>query len=119
MLAFGLIPSRTGYFKNALRVHLPTGTLAAFMLKTYGPSTCTFINKWTALAKSNSELQWPFCGTFNLPKLVFLKIKRKSWLLKRTRKKKKKPEGMLEGTLRLPDGFRILGWCLCKVLCLN
>ena len=33
----------------------PSGTFAGFMLKNYGPSSCTFLTKWINLTKDNLE----------------------------------------------------------------
>ena len=40
-----------------------------------GPSSCTFLNKWIDLTKNNLEHPWPLWGTFELPKVTFLKTK--------------------------------------------
>ena len=53
----------------------PTGTLADFMFKNCSLSSCAFPTKWTSLTKGNSEYQWTLWGTFEIPKLNFLKTK--------------------------------------------
>ena len=67
---------------NALRAALPQGLWQVHVWKLWTltcsflfPLTCSFLTKWAEPTKSNPELSWPLQGTFNLPKLVFLKIK--------------------------------------------
>ena len=38
-----------------------------------GLSFCTFVTKWTDMTKHNLEYQWSLWGTFEIPKLSFLK----------------------------------------------
>lgn len=57
------------YFEGAP----PTGALANFMFENQGYSSCAFLTKRTDLTKTNLECQWPLGGTFELPKLTFLK----------------------------------------------
>ena len=52
-----------------------SGTPAGFLFKNWGPSSCTFLTKWTELTKRNLEHRWPLRGAFHLPKLTFLKTK--------------------------------------------
>lgn len=62
-------------FSKSSQEDPPSGIPASFMFKNYSPSSCTFLAKWTNLTKSNLQLQWPLWGTFNIPKLVFLRTK--------------------------------------------
>ena len=43
------------------------------MFENHSPSSRAFLTKWTELTKSNLEHQWPLWGTFEIPKLTFLK----------------------------------------------
>lgn len=45
------------------------------MFKTGGEFSCVYLTKRTDLTKSNSENRSPFWGTFEIPKLDFLKTK--------------------------------------------
>ena len=45
----------------------PSGILASFIFKNYGPSSCAFLTIWINLTKDNLELQWPLWGIFWSP----------------------------------------------------
>lgn len=51
----------------------PPETPANYMLIHYGSPSCEFLCQWTCYTSDNSELQWPHLGSFELPKLAFLK----------------------------------------------
>lgn len=51
----------------------PTGTSAKYMFKTCREFSCTYLTKWTDL--SDLESHWSLRGTFDIPKLDFLKTK--------------------------------------------
>ena len=50
-----------------------THNTAYFTFKNHCPSSCAFITKWTNVTKTNLEYQWSLWGTFEIPKLNFLK----------------------------------------------
>ena len=65
-----------GEMRSQLSKHFegaPTGTLANFVFKNCGPSSCIFLPKRTHLIKGNLQYQWPLWGTFEIPKLNFFK----------------------------------------------
>ena len=63
----------TSYFSG----HLPPiiKTPVDFVFKKHGAFSHAFLTKWIDLVKGNLEHQWPLWGTFEIPKLVFLKTK--------------------------------------------
>lgn len=59
---------------NILSITLFPGPQPALFIF-YGPSACAFLTNWTNLTEVDLELQWPPWGTFELPKLVYLRSK--------------------------------------------
>lgn len=50
-----------------------TETSANFVFKSHGPSSDTCLTNWTDQTKGSLGSQWPLWGTFQIPKLNFLK----------------------------------------------
>ena len=57
----------------------PSGVLAWVYIQELWAPTCTFLTKWAKQTESSLKLQWPLWGSFNLPKLAFLKTKLEYW----------------------------------------
>lgn len=61
------------YLSTLFEVIPLSGTLVSFMFRNSSPSSCTFQTEWTELTKNDLENKWPGWGTFEFPKLAFLK----------------------------------------------
>lgn len=51
----------------------PVNTPAGYMYNSYGISTCKYLQKWENLTKNDTNLKWPKWGSFDTPKLIFLR----------------------------------------------
>lgn len=68
-------PSGTPASSKAWQHTPPSGTPASYMLTHCGSHACAFLSSWVYYTRSNVELQWPQWGSFELPKLAFLRNK--------------------------------------------
>lgn len=93
---FGVLKMRSPLSKPSKTVH-PTGTSAKYMFKTCREFSCTYLTKWTDL--SDLENHWSLQGTFDIPKLDFLKTK----LGNNSAVVKRNEMPILSGILRLPN----------------
>lgn len=54
---------------------VPPGTPAEYMFETSEEFSCTYLTKGADLTMGNCKYQRPLWGTFDIPKLEFLKVR--------------------------------------------
>ena len=53
----------------------PTNAPAGFMHSKYGTHTYKYLVNWRNYTNRDPNLKWPKCGSFDIPKLIFLHAK--------------------------------------------